>query len=502
MADPDVVVVGGGIAGLTCAAFLAKQGLDVTLLERDDRLGGLARSVKVDDWLIPANFGRTDGFHQGDPKTRILEHLGLLERLRPTPCDTVCELRIDDFRLTVPAGFEAAREAFVAAFPADERGVRRALGSFERLADEVERLADDSRSAALRFLAFPFFYPSIFRLRGRTCAELLRSRLRDPRARVALGAFARLIGTSPADVGAMACALAATAALRRPIAVPGGGRSLAQGLADVAREAGAEVRTKTPVTSIWTDGRSLRGVRTAAGELRAKVVVLNAPALVAFGSLVGRDAVHAGYLQRLGLMKPSASASVLLLAVRAPRAELAATSDLILIHAGDDAEAHVAAIDEDSVAGRTMTVALHPPAPGADAPSDVTLLTAAVPDRIARWAGADEVRRAEQAEEARSSMLARLGFLHPDLPARVAASRLLTPLDLSEWSGDPDASLYGWEPTPSQSGVQRLEQQTPVDGLLLAGAWTTPGGGYGNTMLSGFLAGLQSAMALGKRVRM
>jgi uncharacterized protein with NAD-binding domain and iron-sulfur cluster len=74
MAEPDVLVVGGGVAGLTCAAFLARQGIHVTLLERDDRLGGLARSVKVDSWLIPANFARTDGLDPGDPKVRILEH--------------------------------------------------------------------------------------------------------------------------------------------------------------------------------------------------------------------------------------------------------------------------------------------------------------------------------------------------------------------------------------------------------------------------------------------
>ena len=263
------------------------------------------------------------------------------------------------------------------------------------------------------------------------------------------------------------------------------------------------VRTKTAVTAVITDGRRVRGVRTADREVRTRVVVMNAPVLVAFGSLVAREAVHAGYLQRLGLMKPAASASVLLLAVRARRDELAAAADLLFVHAGDDPAAQAAAIDEDSVAGRTMAVAIHPPPPDDEAAKgDVTLLTAMVPDRIARWVGAGEARVAEQSEEARSSLLARLGFLHAELPSRVAAARLLTPLDLSEWSGDPDGSLFGWEQTPSQSGTARLEPQTPVDGLLLAGAWTTPGGGYGNTMLSGFMAGLQAAMALGKSVRM
>ena len=39
----DTVVIGGGVNGLVTATLLARSGLKVTLLERGDRLGGLAR---------------------------------------------------------------------------------------------------------------------------------------------------------------------------------------------------------------------------------------------------------------------------------------------------------------------------------------------------------------------------------------------------------------------------------------------------------------------------
>lgn len=36
----DVVVIGSGGAGLTCALMAAKAGLDVLLVEKEDSLGG------------------------------------------------------------------------------------------------------------------------------------------------------------------------------------------------------------------------------------------------------------------------------------------------------------------------------------------------------------------------------------------------------------------------------------------------------------------------------
>jgi 2-polyprenyl-6-methoxyphenol hydroxylase-like FAD-dependent oxidoreductase len=40
----DVVIVGGGIAGLTSAAYIAKSGRTVIVLEKEDTSGGLVNS--------------------------------------------------------------------------------------------------------------------------------------------------------------------------------------------------------------------------------------------------------------------------------------------------------------------------------------------------------------------------------------------------------------------------------------------------------------------------
>jgi len=47
--SPSVAVLGGGIGGLTVAHELAERGFDVTVYEANDRPGGKARSIPVDD---------------------------------------------------------------------------------------------------------------------------------------------------------------------------------------------------------------------------------------------------------------------------------------------------------------------------------------------------------------------------------------------------------------------------------------------------------------------
>jgi len=48
----DVIIIGGGLAGLLAAAELKRRGRDVVLLEADDRPGGVAKTIADDGYLL------------------------------------------------------------------------------------------------------------------------------------------------------------------------------------------------------------------------------------------------------------------------------------------------------------------------------------------------------------------------------------------------------------------------------------------------------------------
>ncbi|WP_454062899.1 NAD(P)/FAD-dependent oxidoreductase [Candidatus Nitrospira salsa] len=53
---PDVVIIGGGLAGLSCANTLTQQGITNNILEAADEVGGRARTDRLDGFLLDRGF--------------------------------------------------------------------------------------------------------------------------------------------------------------------------------------------------------------------------------------------------------------------------------------------------------------------------------------------------------------------------------------------------------------------------------------------------------------
>ncbi|HEY2370248.1 MAG TPA: FAD-dependent oxidoreductase [Polyangiaceae bacterium] len=70
----DVIVVGGGLGGLLCAARLARAGAHVRVIERASRVGGRALSPDVGG--LPMNLG-AHALYLGGPAERMLRELGV-----------------------------------------------------------------------------------------------------------------------------------------------------------------------------------------------------------------------------------------------------------------------------------------------------------------------------------------------------------------------------------------------------------------------------------------
>ena len=100
MADLDVVVIGGGISGLTAARALCRRGLQVRLLEREPMCGGVIRTDRVGDFVIDA--GPDTLLAHKPAALALVRELGLTESLvAPLPRRTTYVVRRSALR-TLP----------------------------------------------------------------------------------------------------------------------------------------------------------------------------------------------------------------------------------------------------------------------------------------------------------------------------------------------------------------------------------------------------------------
>jgi len=79
--ETDVLIIGGGLAGLTCAVGLRGSGLSVTVVERDKSLGGRARSWTDPTTGDPVHIGPHIFLSQYPNTWRLFELLGTKERV-------------------------------------------------------------------------------------------------------------------------------------------------------------------------------------------------------------------------------------------------------------------------------------------------------------------------------------------------------------------------------------------------------------------------------------
>jgi oxygen-dependent protoporphyrinogen oxidase len=77
-AHRDAIVIGAGISGLVCAYRLKRHGVDVSLIEKSSRAGGVIQSDRVDKYLIERGPNSSQG---GEEFLALVNELGINDEL-------------------------------------------------------------------------------------------------------------------------------------------------------------------------------------------------------------------------------------------------------------------------------------------------------------------------------------------------------------------------------------------------------------------------------------
>jgi len=293
----EVVVVGGGIGGLTVAALLAQRGVDVCLLEREPRVGGCAASFEKFGYNFEAGYGLFTGWEPGEIHDRVFSELPvdppevrLWEPSYAVRLPDETEIAIvrdrDQFENNLRRIFPECADAAVAFYRKLEsmgEALRRALKRAPDL------LSASGARRAYCLLSEGWLGAEILKAAQHSTLEHLdavSSRFRRF-IDVQLQTFAQ---ASSADVPFLHAALALSGTRAGMFAIRGGAAALADKLADSIRQSGGKIRLDTPSLRLSHDSNGAAvGVDLLSGETvtASKAVVSNLTVWDTYGKLVG-----------------------------------------------------------------------------------------------------------------------------------------------------------------------------------------------------------------------
>ncbi|HET9312288.1 MAG TPA: NAD(P)/FAD-dependent oxidoreductase [Actinomycetota bacterium] len=502
--ERDVIIVGGGHNGLACAAYLAKAGLDVLVLERRDVLGGAAATETM--W---------DGYR--------ISRASYVVSLMPDRIVDELELKRHGYEVSI-----ISPDYFVP-FPDGS-----SLTLWGDLARDVENIARLSPSDADAYVEFDAYFERIAGLAkdllyvvppNMKLTELLNWARTGARFRGWTGRdvheLVRLFTMSAADFldewftdervkGALATQ-AIIGAWCGPMTpgsayvlmhhwigeidghfgawgwVKGGMGGVSAALASAARAAGAETRTGQNVSriAIGPNGRA-HGVELDDGSvIRAKRVVSNAHPVTTYLDLVGRDHLPSDVVRDVERFRTrSGSVKVNLALSELPsfpswdqdgdvhRGLMAVSPSMTYLERAFD----------DAKYGKPST---HPYAevmfPTAHqvglAPGDKHIMMA-----FTQYMPFDTPNTPRTRDAWAKKIVDTVGAHAPGLADSVEHVEVLTPRDLEERFGLLGGNIMQGELTPDQMFSFRPipffgDYRTPIDGLYLCGGGTHPGGG-------------------------
>jgi len=286
-----VVIVGAGLAGLSCALRLAGAGRRVTVLERESVPGG--RAGLIDDSGYRFDTGPTvltmpdlihDAFQAvGEDMTDWLDLVPVEPLYRA--------FYPDGSQLDVHSDVDAmAAEIERVISPDEADGYRRYVDFVSKLYRyEMRDFIDTNIDTPLDLLT-----ENLARLVAiggfRRLSPKVRQYLKDPRTERLFSFQAMYAGLSPQDALAIYAVIAYMDSVAGVYFPKGGMHALPRAMAAAAEKHGVEFRYSTEVTRVETAAGRATAVITADGErVAADVVVLNPDLPVAMRELLGQE---------------------------------------------------------------------------------------------------------------------------------------------------------------------------------------------------------------------
>lgn len=491
----DVVIIGGGISGLTSAALYSRFGMSVCLLEMDARPGGYVAGFRRKDFRFDSAI---HWLNQCGPKgyvTQVFQAIGEdfpkaavqknIRRYRGGDVDYLVTNTPDDFMKTL-----------IQDFPNDEKGIRKFFRDAKRIAKSFEGYNRISRTMdtmnlfekairGMRMLKFAIpFIPQISYHGDDGIKKGLAKYFTEP----------KLIKLFASEPDLLSCLIPISWAYIEDFQTPpeGGSQTFAEWLLHVVTEYKNDVFFKSRVTEVLVENGKTTGVkfdhRGDNFEIKAKYVIAACDVEALYERMLPKGTATPKFLDNLRNAELYASAVTLNIGLNCTAESLGFAEEMIYLANQDptlprsahgSGDPHTSGIHMLAASARDKSLA----------PEGKGTLTVFIPgyiDQYDRWKTEIDENGNEVRGEAYNSLkqevadiiIARIETeLGVKLKENIAYLDIATPITHERYTGNRGGTMMGARPGKANMQKKVAHYKTPVKNLYLSGHWAELGGG-------------------------
>ncbi len=478
-ADCPVVIIGSGLGGLVCGAYLARSGFDVTLVEQHSIPGGYATSFDRGKFTFDVSLHATVAEHA--MPQMILEDLGVWKDLDVAYTPELRRIVTDRFDITLPAKDpEGVKARLSQQFPHEEKGIH---GFFTQMEQVISALWGGG----------PSHGGIMEKLEALTLSQWMDQHVSDPDVKSCMAVFSPYYGLPPEELNALFYAIATGEYL-----VLGGqyykarSQDLSTTLAQGIQNFGGRIRYNTRAEQIlFAPDNTITGVKDHQGSVYpAKAVIANCPVPALVNTLVPPEVLPASLAAQAKQRRPSLSSFVVWLGLDQT---LPGITDYEIDLAGPAGAPGNHLFNPADLAESGIGITIYDNLfKGYSAEGKTTLTLICLSD-YARWQKfetdyfnnrKDAYNREKERVAARFIQRVEKALI-PGLSGMIEEMETGTPLTNVFYTGNTGGAIYGYD-----RNQPHLESGTPVKGLYLSSAWSH-GGGYTPVMMGGRQTALQ-----------
>lgn len=460
----SVLIIGGGLGGLFCGAILAKEGLHVTVLEKNVTIGGGLQTFQRFGEVFDTGMHVVGGMQPGGNIWRICRYLGIEDKVRLKEVDADCADRLyfaEDHRYyTIAKGREQYVETLAKEFPQERENLQRYVDALFHLTEELDLfylrpMRTDLYSHSDDFLL--------------SADDFIAKYISDSRLRSVVAYMNPLYGgrggQTPAYVHAVISVLYINGASR----FVGGSSHFADLLADVIRHHGGEVVAGDAVTWIEVNNRKVVYVKTAKGRQYEADWYISDIHPCTLLTLMDEHTFPKAFRDRMNEIPNSYSAFSLYIKMKDGRFPYINHSEYFTSRYDQ-----IWNFCRDESSWPMGFLLMTPPEENQGPWSNKVLVTAPMQfDMVKRWEDTTVGRRGKDYEqwkqERTEELLAKVEELHPGFREAIEAINASSPLTIRDFYGVKEGSICGFSKDCKNITLSQLPVVTKVSNLLLTG---------------------------------